>query len=85
MELAETLELCNLIPCIATTMHSAKNYKENHRAHAHKNYPDMLADKCMKHSLAYYDEQEGKTKIGYRPIHYYTLDGKTILPVARVY
>ena len=44
--------------------------------------------KWMKHSLAYNDNKEGKRKIGYRPIHYYTLDEdecKTVLLVTRVW
>ena len=42
----------------------------------------------MKHSIAYFDEESGKTDVKYRPIHYYTLDEEecqTVPPVARVY
>ena len=68
-------------------MHSAENRTESRRAHAHEDYPDQNDDDWMDHTLAYYDEKEGKTKIAYRTIHYYTLDEeecKTVPPVARV-
>ena len=87
-DLVETLELRNLLPCAATTMHSAECRKESRGAHAHEDYPDRLDDEWMKHTIAYYDEKDKETKITYRPIHYYTLDEEecqTVPPVARVY
>ena len=87
-DLVETLELCNLLACASTTMHSAENRKESRGEHAHEDCPDRNDDGWIEHTLTYYDEKERKTKISYRPIHYYTLDEekcKTVPPVSRVY
>ena len=45
-------------------------------------------EEWMKHTMAYYDEDTGKTSIEYRPVHDWTLDKEevdTVPPVARVY
>ncbi|UAK25972.1 succinate dehydrogenase flavoprotein subunit [Sphingomonas nostoxanthinifaciens] len=84
-DLVETLELDNMLPQAAVTMHSAANRHESRGAHMHEDFPDRNDAEWMKHTISWFEK--GRVTIDYRPVHEYTLtdDAEYIKPKARVY
>jgi len=85
-DLAETLELANLLACATVTMTGAMNRTESRGAHAREDFPERDDKNWMKHTLAWMDA-DSKVSIDYRPVHSYTLsdDIKPFPPKKRVY
>jgi succinate dehydrogenase flavoprotein subunit len=84
-DLAEALELDNLVAQSVVALHSALNRKESRGAHAREDFPERDDDNWMKHTVAWL--AGGKVRIDYRPVHDYTMSNEVqpFPPKARVY
>src|ERR1700680_1091540 len=85
-DLAEALELENLLEQAVVALHSAENRTESRGAHAREDYPQRDDQNWLKHTVVRLDGERA-VEIGYRPVHLFPLSNEvqTFPPKARVY
>src|SRR5262249_47381605 len=85
-DLAEALELENLLEQAIVSLHGAVNRTETRGAHAREDFPQRDDKDWMKHTVTWLDDARN-VRIGCRPVHLNTLSNEvqTFPPKARVY
>jgi len=85
-DLAEALELKNLLEQAVVAMHSAENRTESRGAHAREDFPERDDVNWLKHTLSWLGGDCDVT-LGSRPVHLHTLSNavQAFPPKARIY
>lgn len=85
-ELAETLELDNMLAQASVSLHSAIGRTESRGAHAREDYPKRDDTNWLKHTLSWLNDN-GCVRLGYRSVHLQPLSNEvsSIPPKERVY
>jgi succinate dehydrogenase / fumarate reductase, flavoprotein subunit len=85
-DLAETLELDNMLAQASVSVHSAIGRTESRGAHAREDFPKRDDESWLKHSLCWLDEA-GHARLDYKPVHLQPLSNEvmSIPPKERVY
>ncbi|SMF03247.1 succinate dehydrogenase subunit A [Tistlia consotensis] len=85
-DLAETLELDNMMAQATVSLQSAIGRTESRGSHARQDFPKRDDEGWLKHSYAWLDE-EGGVRLDYRPVHLQPLSNEvaSIPPKERVY
>lgn len=80
-ELTEALELENMAMQSVVTAHSARGRQESRGAHAREDFPKRDDRQWLRHTLGWMDKETGKVRLGYRPVHLFTLDSSEVAPI----
>jgi succinate dehydrogenase / fumarate reductase, flavoprotein subunit len=85
-DLAEALELDNMLAQARVSLHSAIGRTESRGAHAREDFPKRDDANWLKHTLSWLDES-GRVRLDYRPVHLQPLSNEvsSIPPKERVY
>jgi succinate dehydrogenase / fumarate reductase flavoprotein subunit len=85
-DLAEALELDNMLAQATVSVHSAIGRTESRGAHAREDFPKRDDENWLKHTLSWLDH-DGRVRLDYRPVHLQPLTNETasIPPKERVY
>jgi succinate dehydrogenase / fumarate reductase flavoprotein subunit len=85
-DLAEALELDNMLAQANVSLQSAIGRTESRGAHAREDFPKRDDENWLKHTLSWLD-QDGGVRLDHRPVHRQPLSNEvaTIPPKERVY